>query len=371
VVTGGTAPITYGTPVASFAGNVAASYGSGNLTFSVTDPWTTPLYTEFASDSPVVVLMDVTDGLGNTLTVCVQVDPFPRKGDVGGFGVGWDVADALSILKYAATDPSIVYGPKQLEAADYDDSNTDGFSNDGVTAFDAYLVYVLATGPKAMENVVAEVSTRVSYGEPERNNVSVRLPIELNGDLENVTSLQLSTQIDLAQAKVESITVPDGWLMAYHVTEEGILRVAAAATEGTVPTSGTVGYINLTLSNADAQLTLAGDAKVNGSAVQTLDAIEVVELPEEFALLGNYPNPFNPSTNISFDLPQTAQVSIEVYDLVGRRVMTLPTQEIQAGAKRTVQLDASMLASGSYFYRVIAKTESQTVVETGRMMLVK
>ena len=64
-------------------------------------------------------------------------------------------------------------------------------------------------------------------------------------------------------------------------------------------------------------------------------------------------------------------MSIEIFDMVGRRVMVLPAQEIQAGAKRTVQLDGSRLASGSYFYRVLAKMESQNVVETGRMLLVK
>ena len=57
--------------------------------------------------------------------------------------------------------------------------------------------------------------------------------------------------------------------------------------------------------------------------------------------------------------------------MVGRVVMTLPTQNIKAGSKRSVQVNASQLASGSYLYRVIARMESKTLVETGRMMLVK
>ena len=86
---------------------------------------------------------------------------------------------------------------------------------------------------------------------------------------------------------------------------------------------------------------------------------------------GNYPNPFNPSTTIQFDLPETADVEIQVFDMVGRVVMNLPAQNIKAGSKRSVQVNASQLASGSYFYRVIARMESKTLVETGRMMLVK
>jgi len=51
--------------------------------------------------------------------------------------------------------------------------------------------------------------------------------------------------------------------------------------------------------------------------------------------------------------------------------MTLSPATLAAGANRTVQINASRLASGTYFYRVIAKMESKTLVETGRMMLVK
>ena len=94
-------------------------------------------------------------------------------------------------------------------------------------------------------------------------------------------------------------------------------------------------------------------------------------IPTEFALLGNYPNPFNPTTSIQFDLPQTADVTVEIVDMLGRRVMTLPSQTMQAGAKRTVQINASSLASGMYVYRIIAKGVSDTHIATGRMMLVK
>jgi hypothetical protein len=52
-------------------------------------------------------------------------------------------------------------------------------------------------------------------------------------------------------------------------------------------------------------------------------------------------------------------------------VMTLPAQNMSAGTNRSVQLNASQLASGSYFYRVIARMESKTFVETGRMLLLK
>jgi hypothetical protein len=98
---------------------------------------------------------------------------------------------------------------------------------------------------------------------------------------------------------------------------------------------------------------------------------EVGELPKKFALQGNYPNPFNPTTNIAFDLPAQAQVSITVYDMLGREVMNVPTQSMQAGAGKTIQIDASRLASGAYVYRVVARMGDNTKVSSGRMTLLK
>lgn len=105
---------------------------------------------------------------------------------------------------------------------------------------------------------------------------------------------------------------------------------------------------------------------LTGVATEGTDA-----LPTEFALLGNYPNPFNPTTSIQFDLPETAEVSLVVVDMLGRNVMTIPAQTMQAGAKRSIQVNASNLASGMYLYRLIATSANDTHVMTGRMMLVK
>jgi len=104
---------------------------------------------------------------------------------------------------------------------------------------------------------------------------------------------------------------------------------------------------------------------------QVITATEGTELPTEFALLGNYPNPFNPSTRIQFDLPETAQVTVAVFDVLGREVMVLPAQEVEAGVNRSLELNAARLASGNYFYQVVATSASGRHVQTGRMMLIK
>ncbi len=93
-------------------------------------------------------------------------------------------------------------------------------------------------------------------------------------------------------------------------------------------------------------------------------------VPTAFALDGNYPNPFATTTTLRYDLPADAQVSVEVYDVLGRQVLEVAPQPISAGAGRTLVLDA-VLPSGSYLYRLTAEMPTETVVETGRMTAVR
>ncbi|WP_457651327.1 T9SS type A sorting domain-containing protein [Rhodocaloribacter sp.] len=83
-------------------------------------------------------------------------------------------------------------------------------------------------------------------------------------------------------------------------------------------------------------------------------------------LLGNHPEPFNPSTTISFALPEVAYVRLEVFDITGRRVAVLVDGERPAG-QYAARFDASQLASGLYLYRLRAGA----TVQSKTMMLLK
>jgi hypothetical protein len=76
-------------------------------------------------------------------------------------------------------------------------------------------------------------------------------------------------------------------------------------------------------------------------------------LPKEFALSQNYPNPFNPATNVSYQLAARSQVSLKVFDVLGREVATLVNEEKEPGTYSAVW-DARNAASGVYFYRLDA-----------------
>jgi hypothetical protein len=75
------------------------------------------------------------------------------------------------------------------------------------------------------------------------------------------------------------------------------------------------------------------------------------EIPVAFGLYQNYPNPFNPSTTIAFDVPNSSNVSLSVYDLLGREVKTLVYGTVPAG-KHRVTLNANNMSSGLYVVRL-------------------
>jgi hypothetical protein len=148
-------------------------------------------------------------------------------------------------------------------------------------------------------------------------------------------------------------------------------EVAALLTASGVELDGSITLYHRAIAT-DGSFVRVGDA---GSVTLTRGAITSADdhtgLPERFALLGNYPNPFNPSTTVRFDLPAPAEVSIEVHDVLGRRVLTIPAQRMEAGRSMSVPIDASSLASGIYLYRVIAKMKDDLLIQSSRMTLVK
>lgn len=106
---------------------------------------------------------------------------------------------------------------------------------------------------------------------------------------------------------------------------------------------------------------------VSGVANEDVDP----SVPGEFVLYENYPNPFNPTTTLLFDLPSAASVSVQVFDMLGRQVMVIPAENRAAGTTQRIQLDASSLASGIYLYQVNAQAENANFISTGRMILLK
>lgn len=221
--------------------------------------------------------------------------------------------------------------------------------------------------PSAGESVIVggETSASPSDGEeellaitwsesidPEGDEVSYVLFVAEDANFENVLAqFDVTAESEL----IVSVAQAAEWF-------DAIVESAEVGAEATV-------YLRITTTDGNAEST--GDASSLVLVRGTITSIDDSESPDRFALQGNYPNPFNPSTSVLFDVPQAASVSIDVFDSLGRRVYRVPAQPIPAGAGRSITIDASSLPSGAYVYRVVAEMAQMTTVSSGMMTLMK
>ena len=89
-------------------------------------------------------------------------------------------------------------------------------------------------------------------------------------------------------------------------------------------------------------------------------------IPSKYSLSQNYPNPFNPATKINFALPTQGMVTLKIYDVLGREIISL-VNEVKSAGNYSVDFNASKFSSGVYFY----KLESNGFSSIKRMLLVK
>jgi len=97
-----------------------------------------------------------------------------------------------------------------------------------------------------------------------------------------------------------------------------------------------------------------------------LTGITAEETPRRFSLSQNYPNPFNSSSKISFEIAKQGGVKLEVFDITGKKLMTLVNRTLTPGLYEEY-FDGSQLTSGVYFYKLVANN----FAETKKMLIVK
>jgi hypothetical protein len=112
----------------------------------------------------------------------------------------------------------------------------------------------------------------------------------------------------------------------------------------------TIGTLNMELVRHVTQGVLAMTASLAGTTTAIAGPAEV---PSGVVLHQNFPNPFNPTTTITFELPATDHVSLRIYDMLGREVRSLMNNRMGPGT-HSVRMDAGGLASGVYVYRLQA-----------------
>ncbi|MCB0293321.1 MAG: T9SS type A sorting domain-containing protein, partial [Calditrichaeota bacterium] len=118
------------------------------------------------------------------------------------------------------------------------------------------------------------------------------------------------------------------------------------------------------------------DVAIGANLINSISDEQAV-LPAEYALLPNYPNPFNPSTTIQYDLPQASEITLTIYNMLGQQVRVLVQQSQPVGRHSSVWdgLDADGLpvSSGIYFYRLTARSSASATPfsRVQKMMLMK
>ena len=98
----------------------------------------------------------------------------------------------------------------------------------------------------------------------------------------------------------------------------------------------------------------------------TVDVENTPNIPYNFSLSQNYPNPFNPNTKIRYSIADLSKVSLKIYDILGREIITLVNEEKPVG-QYEVNFNASNLASGVYFYQL----KAGDFIQSKKMILLK
>lgn len=195
----------------------------------------------------------------------------------------------------------------------------------------------------------------------------VMLPLVVD-NCANIVAVSFSLEYNASALKALSVaktTLTESWLMEYDITD-GLIKVALAGAKPIIVTSGAIVNLEFEILKVQSanpgglmkisELTINGvDVSVNFQADKlTMDSA----IPEEYVLSQNYPNPFNPETKICYQLPQTDQVTIMIYNSLGQNIRTLVNKVQPAGSYSTRwdgRDDEGMaVASGIYLYEIKA-----------------
>jgi hypothetical protein len=219
---------------------------------------------------------------------------------------------------------------------------------------------------------------------------TLEIPIRASFSSENaVISAQFEISYDQSlliplAVSIEGITLPQEaqWELQYNLAND-LITVAMAGGDSLV-TAGVLVYLRFAVdegASADQISPVHFDTLIfnegeptgipqNGSV--TITAVDIkttsveADLPTEIALLQNYPNPFNPVSTIRYDLPQASNVSLIVYDIMGREVARLMEGFMEPGYHE-IQWDGSQAASDIYIARLTTPDYSKSI----KMVLLK
>jgi hypothetical protein len=265
-------------------------------------------------------------------------------GDINLNGYPFEVGDVVLLANHLIDPEAYPFTLRQLFASDV--------NGDGFFATIADLIWMInyingfGGGKVTPLDVVATVS----------------MPANTEGNVDVMISSETSVggaivSIDHTGFEI-SAPVAEGMDMVYNDNGE-VMTVLAYNMEANSFAPGS--NVLFTIPDVAGDLTF-GNVSVSDNRGALLDARSELStpLPTEFTVSQNYPNPFNAMTRINFTLPEEANVNITIYNVAGQIVEAMDRGEMVAGY-HSVVWDASDVASGVYFYKVVAGDHSKTM----------
>lgn len=134
---------------------------------------------------------------------------------------------------------------------------------------------------------------------------------------------------------------------------QGWMKIGFVDGNGTTTSTHSYSFTDANVSNGTYYYRLR-QIDLDGSSTYSQIINVEIGVPVSFEVMQNYPNPFNPETNVSFNLPATANVTITIYNLLGQTVEIIANKIFDAG-RHNVKFNAASLTSGIYFYEVQVK----------------
>lgn len=207
------------------------------------------------------------------------------------------------------------------------------------------------------------VDLKVLHAVPDAAAVDLRISPNAGG-----TPLLLSNVAfggETAYETVASGTYILELLVTGTSTQIAAAQIDLTGYEGKAVTAIASGHVDAQASEPFSVILFALGEEIRTGVVVT-DTEEDVDLPEQFTVLGNYPNPFSTQTTFAFTLDAPGPVQLVVYDLTGKKIATV-LDEARLSGHHTVSWQPQGLSSGVYYYRLLAGNS----VETRKMVMLK
>jgi hypothetical protein len=256
-------------------------------------------------------------GISDTKTWEIQDGKYSEEGyylmlTVDDIGYNWNISQIpLNLTTSGTVSTTITYHPDPLgqSSSKVTSNNSNGSTTTSITTMG---------GAKRDTSYTKITTTTDILGGTDRSTKTLKKTFALNDSSGYTTtwSNHYTTSVELPNTKFGSIT---------HLSDD-VVEKATVTLQNTNPSNA--------VSNSQPVV-------------------------RSFSLQQNYPNPFNPSTMISFSIPSKGFVSLKVFDLLGREVVIIISEEMSAG-NHTQQWNAKDLSSGVYFYRLQAGSFSET-----------